>query len=154
MRNWGPNFRRLRGIRIVNAGESTTQNTSGNDENDLPKIDLSRYLRLINSLATYRIKGRVAELTGLVVKAVVPGVRVGELCYIESSHKKIPTKAEVVGFKDREVLLMPLGELEGIGPGNDVIPTGSCLMVRVGDNLLGRVIDGLGDAIDTDQRGP
>jgi len=123
-------------------------------ENDLPKIDLSRYLRLINSLATYRIKGRVTELTGLVVKAVVPGVRVGELCYIESSHKKIPTKAEVVGFKDREVLLMPLGELEGIGPGNDVIPTGSCLMVRVGDGLLGRVIDGLGDPIDTDQRGP
>jgi len=123
-------------------------------ENNLPKIDLSRYLRLINSLATYRIKGRVTELTGLVVKAVVPGVRVGELCYIESSHKKIPTKAEVVGFKDREVLLMPLGELEGIGPGNDVIPTGSCLMVRVGDGLLGRVIDGLGDPIDTDQRGP
>src|SRR4030095_15175782 len=122
-------------------------------EADLPKIDLGPYLRMVNSLSPYRIKGRVTELTGLVVKAVVPGVRVGQLCYSESLHKKMPTKAEVVGFKDRDVLLMPLGELEGIGPGNHVIPTGSCLMVRVGEGLLGRVLDGLGDPIDTDQRG-
>lgn len=123
-------------------------------EDIIPLLDLSPYLRLVNSLSTYRIKGRVTELTGLVVKAVVPGVRVGELCYIESLYKKIPIKAEVVGFKDKDVLLMPLGELEGIGPGNDVIPTGNCLKVRVGNNLLGRVLDGLGDPLDTDQRGP
>src|SRR5262245_31644193 len=123
-------------------------------EADLPKIDLTPYLRMVNSLSPYRIKGRVTELTGLVVKAVVPGVRVGELCYIESLHRKMPTKAEVVGFKDRDVLLMPLGELEGIGPGNDVIPTGSCLMVRVGEGVLGRVLDGLGDPIDAEQKGP
>ncbi len=123
-------------------------------EEIIPSIDLSPYLRLVNSLSTYRIKGRVTELTGLVVKAVIPGVRVGELCYIESSYKKIPIKAEVVGFKDKDVLLMPLGELEGIGPGNDVIPTGTCLMVGVGNHLLGRVIDGLGDAIDGETKGP
>ncbi len=123
-------------------------------EADLPRIDLSPHLRLISNLSTYRIKGRVTELTGLVVRAVAPGVRVGELCYIESSYKKIPIKAEVVGFKDQDVLLMPLGELEGIGPGNDVIPTGSSLTVRVGENILGRVLDGLGDPIDTDQKGP
>ncbi len=123
-------------------------------EEDLPKIDLSPYLRLVENLSTYRIKGRVTELTGLVVKAVAPGVRVGELCFIESLHKKIPIKAEVVGFKDREVLLMPLGELEGIGPGNDVIPTGNCLTVRVGENLLGRVLNGMGDPMDTETKGP
>lgn len=122
-------------------------------EEDLPKIDLIPYLRIVENLPSYRVKGRVTELTGLVVKAVVPGVRVGELCFIEPLHKKNPIKAEVVGFKDKEVLLMPLGELEGIGPGNDVIPTGNCLMVKVGDGLLGRVLDGLGDAIDIDQRG-
>ncbi len=123
-------------------------------EADLPKINLARYLRAIDTVPTYRIKGRVTELTGLVVKAVVPGVRVGELCYIESIHQKYPIKAEVVGFKDQEVLLMPLGELEGIGLGNEVLPTGSYLKVGVGDSLLGRILDGLGEPLDTDLKGP
>ncbi|MBL7685215.1 MAG: flagellar protein export ATPase FliI [Deltaproteobacteria bacterium] len=123
-------------------------------EKDLPILDLSRYQKVISSLSTYRVKGRVTELTGLVAKAIVPGVRVGEVCYIETYNKKIPVKAEVVGFKDKEVLLMPLGDLEGIGPGNDVIPTGNCLMVGVGEQLLGRVLDGLGEPIDSDEKGP
>lgn len=124
------------------------------DDFELPKVDLYKYYREINSISTYRIKGKVTELIGLVVKAVVPGVRVGELCYIQPFNRSQTIKAEVVGFKDREVLLMPLGNLEGIGPGNDVIPTGGCLSVRVGDGLLGRVLDGLGDPIDTDTYGP
>ncbi len=119
-----------------------------------PVIDFQKYRRQIAQAATYRVKGKVTELTGLVVKAVVPNVRVGELCLIESHYRQQPIKAEVVGFKDNSVLLMPLGELEGIGPGNDVIPTGSCLMVPVGEELLGRVLDGLGDPMDLDQLGP
>lgn len=120
----------------------------------LPLIDLRKYLHVINSLSTYRIKGRVTELTGLVVKAIVPGVHVGELCYIQTLQKNEPIKAEVVGFKGESVLLMPLGDLEGIGPGNDVLPTGSCLNVRVGDALLGRVLDGMGDPMDVETKGP
>ncbi len=121
---------------------------------ELPKIDLHKYYREISNLSTYRIKGRVTELTGLVVKAIVPGVRVGELCFIQSFNRSLPIKAEVVGFKDKEVLLMPLGELEGIGPGNEVIPTGGCLKVRVGEGLLGRVLGGLGDPLDEENFGP
>lgn len=117
-------------------------------------IDLEKYRRAIASISTYRVKGRVTELTGLVVKAVVPNVRVGEVCLIETGYRSQPIKAEVVGFKDNHVLLMPLGELEGIGPGNDVIPTGNCLMVPVGEELLGRVLDGLGDPLDVDSKGP
>lgn len=117
-------------------------------------IDFKKYRERLANVSTYRVKGKVTELTGLVVKAVVPNVRVGELCLIESHNRKIPIKSEVVGFKDNTVLLMPLGELEGIGPGNEVIPTGSCLMVGVGSELLGRVLDGLGDPIDEDQKGP
>ncbi|MBX7149086.1 flagellar protein export ATPase FliI [bacterium] len=117
-------------------------------------IDLKKYRTRIANLNPYRVKGKVVELTGLVVKAIVPNVRVGELCLIESRHKNKPIKAEVVGFKDNTVLLMPLGELEGIGPGNDVIPTGNCLMVPVGNELLGRILDGLGEPIDTAQKGP
>ncbi len=121
---------------------------------ELPQINLRPYYNNLESLMTYRIKGKVTELTGLVVKAIVPGVRVGELCYIYPFHRTTPVKAEVVGFKDRDVLLMPLGELEGIGLGNEVFPTGNCLMVKVGDQLLGRVLDGLGDPMDLQEHGP
>ncbi|MCP5468469.1 MAG: flagellar protein export ATPase FliI [Deltaproteobacteria bacterium] len=124
------------------------------DDFELPKINLRPYYNNLESLMTYRIKGKVTELTGLVVKAIVPGVRVGELCYIYPFHRTNPVKAEVVGFKDRDVLLMPLGELEGIGLGNEVFPTGNCLMVKVGYQLLGRVLDGLGDPMDAQENGP
>lgn len=117
-------------------------------------INFEKYRRALADLTPYKVKGKVTELTGLVVKAVVPNVRIGELCLIESFYRKEPIKAEVVGFKDNNVLLMPLGDLEGIGPGNDVVPTRSCLMVPVGVELLGRVLDGLGDPMDTAQKGP
>ena len=116
-------------------------------------IDLQKYRQQILNLSPYKVKGRIFELTGLVAKAVVPNVRVGELCLIESYYRKQPIKAEVVGFKDNTVLLMPLGDLEGIGPGNEVVPTGHCLMVPVGWELLGRVLDGLGEPMDVDRRG-
>lgn len=119
-----------------------------------PKVDFHKYIHNVSTLSTYGIKGKVTELTGLIVKAVVPGVRIGELCLIEPYHSRMPIKAEVVGFKDQEVLLMPLGALEGIGLGNSVIPTGSCLTVRVGPKLLGRILDGLGNPLDADTKGP
>jgi len=117
-------------------------------------INLKRFAGPIRSASSYSIKGKVKELTGLIVKAVVPNVRVGELCYIRINRQAQPIKAEVVGFKDNDVLLMPLGNLEGIGPGNEVIPTGDCLRVPVGDSLLGRILDGLGDPVDTSTKGP
>ena len=123
-------------------------------ELEIPVVDFHKYQHLLSSLSTYNIKGKVTELTGLVVRAVVPGVRMGELCFIVPYHGLAPIKAEVVGFKDQEVLLMPLGNLEGIGLGNDVIPTGHNLTVRVGNGLLGRVLDGLGDPLDEDKLGP
>lgn len=121
---------------------------------DFPQIDFHKYHHNLSTVTTYTTKGKVTELIGLVVKAVLPGVRMGELCLIEPYHSKSAVKAEVVGFKDQEVLLMPLGELEGIGLGNPVIPTGKCLSVRVGDGLLGRVLNGLGDPLDVDEKGP
>lgn len=111
-------------------------------------VALEGYRHKIREAFTYRIKGKVKELTGLIVRAVVPNVRVGEVCTIQIHHQNKSLKAEVVGFKDKDVLLMPLGDLEGIGPGNDVIPSGDCLRVPVGDHLLGRILDGLGEPID------
>jgi FliI/YscN family ATPase len=73
---------------------------------------------------------------------------VGEICRIESAGHNGSTLAEVVGFRNHHVLLMPLGELHGIHPGSEVIALGSALRVPVGDALMGRVIDGLGNPLD------
>ncbi len=64
---------------------------------ELPQLSLDRVRARVAEANFYRLKGKVTELTGLVVKAVIPGVKVGELCYIESLHLKKPIKAEVVG---------------------------------------------------------
>jgi type III secretion protein N (ATPase) len=113
-----------------------------------PTIDLSAYLDLIEDASTVEVRGRVTEVTGLVIRAKVPGVRIGELCWIRAPLRDRPVRAEVVGFRDQSVYLMALGELEGIGPDSEVSPTGSVMTVPVGEGLLGRVLDGLGEPID------
>lgn len=117
-------------------------------------ISLKHHFEAVRRAGLYQVKGKVKELTGLIVRAVVPGVRVGEMCFIRIPNINKNIKAEVVGFRDSDVLLMPLGELEGIGPGNEVIPSGDCLRVPVGYALLGRILDGLGDPVDTERKGP
>jgi len=111
-------------------------------------IDLSRYHQMVKEASTLRVRGRVTELTGLVVKAAVPGVRVGEVVEIRSKTTRGGLKGEVVGFQGDEVMLMPLGDLSGIGPDCEVIPTGRPLTIKVGDGLLGRVLGGTGVPID------
>ncbi len=110
-------------------------------------IDLNRYQQLIKDAQLVRMRGRVTELAGLVIKAAVPGVRVGEVVEIRG-RGRATVKAEVVGFRGDEVMLMPLGDLTGIGPDSEVIPTGKPLTIQVGDGLLGRVLGGLGTPID------
>lgn len=117
-------------------------------------ISLDSYFERVRTAPIYKVKGRVKELTGLIVRAVVPNVKVGELCFIQMHGGSTKIKAEVVGFKDNDVLMMPLGNLEGIGPGNEVVPTGDCLRVPVGDQLLGRILNGLGEPVDVDSKGP
>jgi type III secretion protein N (ATPase) len=109
-------------------------------------IDLRRYHDLVKTAQTVRVRGRVVELTGLVIKAAVPNVRIGEVCIIRRGRDEV--RSEVVGFQGDTVMLMPLGELSGIGPDSEVIPTGRPLTIRVGNGLLGRVLNGLGEPID------
>src|SRR6185503_19609218 len=92
-------------------------------------------------------EGRVDEVTGLVVRATVPGVALGELVRIDR-RGATPLTAEVVGFRGEQALLLPLGELAGIAPACEVWRTGEPLAIRCGDALLGRVLDGLGMPID------
>src|SRR5215472_11566819 len=116
-------------------------------------IDVQHYLDRIEHATSIQVRGRVKEVIGLVVKAVVPEAWIGELCLIRSPRSSVPVKAEVVGFRDGDVLLMPLGELVNIGPHSEVVPTGNCLTVKVGDGVLGRVLNGLGDPMDGEQKG-
>ena len=96
----------------------------------------------------HRRRGRVCDLIGLVVEATGLEAEVGEVCDVAAGRGREPVPAEVVGFRAGRTLLMPLGEMHGIGPGNVVTPTGRPVRIPVGDGLLGRVIDGLGRPID------
>src|SRR6185295_850142 len=109
-------------------------------------ISFERYARRVKSKKLTRIRGRVTELTGLIIKAAVPGVRIGEMVEIDVGDRTI--SSEVVGFRDKEVLLMPFGRAEGIGPDSEVIPTGHPFGIRCGPPILGRVVNGLGQPID------
>jgi len=95
-----------------------------------------------------RRSGRVSDLIGLVIEATGLQAEVGEVCLVNGDRGHDPVPAEVVGFRGQRTLLMPLGEMEGIGPGTTARATGSSFRIRVGDDLLGRVIDGLGRPLD------
>lgn len=103
-------------------------------------------LKRLEDARRYREFGRVAEVVGLVIEANGPQARIGDLCLVDAGDGSIP--AEVVGFRDERVLLMPLGELAGVRAGCLVEATGSCLRVPVGQELLGRTLDGLGAPMD------
>jgi ATP synthase in type III secretion protein N len=118
------------------------------------KLAFGKYLDQIDRAAPFHVRGKVKEVIGLLVRAVVPDAWIGEICLICSSRSSQPVKAEVVGFRDGDVLLMPLGELVNIGPQSEVIPTGNCLTVAVGEGLLGRVLNGLGEPMDHESKGP
>ncbi|MCD9185726.1 MAG: type III secretion system ATPase SctN [Pyrinomonadaceae bacterium] len=111
-------------------------------------LDLQPYISAVDWISSVEVRGRVTELTGLLIRAAVPGARVGELCLIHSPHRAKVLRAEVVGFRGSEVVLMPLGDVSDVAMGAEVVPTGSSLTIRVGEDLLGRVVDGLGEPLD------
>jgi flagellum-specific ATP synthase len=91
-----------------------------------------------------RRHGFVSNLIGLIIEATGLQAEVGEVCMVGTDRNRAAVSAEVVGFRDGRTLLMPLGELHGIGPGTRVLATGAPFRVHVGDGLLGRIVDGLG----------
>lgn len=101
-----------------------------------------------------QVKGRVLQVVGTIIKASVPGVKIGELCRLKTPWEEGELMAEVVGFSKQAALLTPLGELTGVSSATEVIPTGQVHMVPVGEELIGRVLDGLGNPIDVDTKGP
>jgi len=100
------------------------------------------------------VKGRVVQVVGTIIKAVVPSVKIGEVCILRHPGESFEMKAEVVGFARDAALLTPIGDMYGISSSTEVIPTGRAHMVPVGDGLLGRVLDGLGHPLDVAEHGP
>jgi len=112
-------------------------------------IDLSRYHYTLEKLDSIKSEGRVKQVIGLVVESEGPASQVGELCYINcQGQAENYVLAEVVGFKEHSVLLMPLGEMGGIRPGSTVVATGGSQSINVGPELLGRIVDTLGNPLD------
>ncbi len=110
-------------------------------------LDGSRSLATLSPLDTMRVIGSVRGLVGLSIRAMIPDVRIGEVVRIEKRSGS-PLLAEVVGFELDFVMLMPLGSTDGIGPGDPVVATGRALTLRCAEDMLGRVLDGLGQPID------
>jgi FliI/YscN family ATPase len=105
-------------------------------------------LQRADSVSRFATYGRATRVVGLVIEASGLDIALGELCRISSLSDESSVLAEVVGFHDRGVLLMPLGGLEGVHPGSIVESLGRSFGVDVGPGLLGRVLNGLGQPID------
>lgn len=111
------------------------------------KLDLKKYRALLDG-AYIKKQGRVSQVVGLTVESTGPDMRIGEYCRIKLSKYADELPAEVVGFRGSNILLMPLGDLGSVKPGSIVEASDRPLTIRVGEHLLGRVLDGLGRPID------
>ena len=117
------------------------------------EMNTKKFIDAIQSCESIKMNGKITQVIGLVIESQGPNVSLGELCYVCSRLNNVePIPAEVVGFRGGFVLLMPIGEMQGIGPGCEVISAQKVLNVKVGKQLLGRILDGLGNPID--DKGP
>ncbi|HVP37079.1 MAG TPA: flagellar protein export ATPase FliI [Terriglobales bacterium] len=110
-------------------------------------MNSQKYLEALDKVDPYRINGKVQKIVGMVIESSGPAASIGELCFIDNREKK-KILAEVVGFKEDRVILMPLGEMRGITPGSFVVSTGKDFCIQIGKDLIGRVLNGLGKPID------
>lgn len=113
-------------------------------------IDISKYHMLLDQSYEKRL-GKVAKVVGLTVESIGPAAKLNDLCHIITKDSNQIINAEVVGFRDDRVLLMPYDNTSGVGLGSRVENTGAPLKVKVGEELLGKTLDGLGNAIDNSE---
>lgn len=112
-------------------------------------FDFKEYEKILENTESVSYYGEVCRVIGLTVESIGPHARVGEVCLIYPLKEDAsPVEAEVVGFKDNNILLMPYGELSCIGPGSKVVSTNRALTVPVGMGFIGRILDGLGKPMD------
>lgn len=114
----------------------------------MKSFDVSAQLEKISAADLYDYAGKVTKVIGLTVECLGLNAKMGDICRLFTGNNGEFILAEVVGFKEKTALLMPLGELSGVGPTNYVISTKEPLMVPVGASFLGRVIDAFANPID------
>lgn len=113
----------------------------------IPPPDFSKIKQVVRKTRRLEPIGRILDVVGLVAEANGPSARIGDACIIESAGNG-QIVCEVVGFRNQRILLMPLGEMQGLRAGCSVRTTGNCLSVPVGPALLGRVLNALGEPMD------
>lgn len=110
-------------------------------------VDRNKYYALTDKTFFDKL-GKVTKIIGLTIESIGPDAKLNDLCRIVSADKSVELYAEVVGFRDSRVLLMPFDVVDGIGPGSVVENTEHPLLVKVGDEILGHTLDGLGNPTD------
>lgn len=110
-------------------------------------IDFESYIKAVDSCRCTTVQGKIVKVVGLVAEALGLGMSIGSLCSIKNDHGA-NIMAEVVGFKEDRALLMPYGDTRGLRPGSRITLLESSPTVEVGDDFLGRVINGMGEPID------
>jgi flagellum-specific ATP synthase len=113
-----------------------------------PALCLDKFHSCLESACPIQATGKVTKVIGLVIEARGPASRLGTVCDISTRADNKKITAEVLGFGENKVLLMPLEDMQGIGPGSRVVARQQKATIAVGPGLLGRVIDGLGNPID------
>jgi flagellum-specific ATP synthase len=111
-------------------------------------LDLGRYDDAVSRIRATEDSGKVTQVVGPTMLGFLPGASVGSACRVYPNGPQDSFLAEVVGFRDRSVILMPLGEMKGVGLGSRVVLEQTSAVIRAGNALLGRIIDGVGDPID------
>ncbi len=109
---------------------------------------IEKYKSILNRAELIKVNGKVSDVVGLIIISIGPNVTLGEVCTIVDRNGKEVCQSEVVGFKDGKVLSIALGEVHTISPACEIVATGKSFSIAVGKELLGRVIDGLGNPID------
>lgn len=113
-------------------------------------MNLTKYFNAIEEADLYKRYGKVERVVGIMIESVGPAANIGEVCYIHPTNNlnKKPVLAEVVGFNQEKIILMPYNEVSEIGPGCLVESTGKPLTVKIGRGLIGKVVDSLGKPLD------
>ncbi len=119
-----------------------------------PSVFASALNHALETAPIVNTQGRVKEVVGTIIRASAPSAHIGELCVLQTPGEKFRLEAEVIGFVDGDVLLSPIGDLQGISSNSVVTPSGQSHQVAVGPHLLGRILDGFGRPLDEEELGP
>ena len=111
-------------------------------------LDMSKYFIMLDKLSLTQLFGKITKVNGMMLESEVPDTSIGSICRIYSKERDKSIDAETLGFRNKKVMLMPLNDLRGVGPGSIVKEIDKNAGLEVGPGLLGRIVDGLGFPID------